>query len=32
VPFLFKGADSTKPQQQAPATTDPQTAQQQPNQ
>jgi hypothetical protein len=29
VPFLFKGADSTKPQQQAPATTDPQTAQQQ---
>ena len=32
VPFLFKGADSTKPQQQAPATADPQTAQQQPNQ
>jgi hypothetical protein len=29
VPFLFKGADSTKPQQQAPASTDPQTAQQQ---
>ena len=29
VPFLFKGADSTKAQPQAPATTDPQTAQQQ---
>jgi hypothetical protein len=29
VPFLFKGADSTKPQPQAPATTDPPTAQQQ---
>jgi len=29
VPFLFKGSESTKPQQQAPATTDPPTAQQQ---
>jgi hypothetical protein len=29
VPFLFKGSDSTKPQPQAPATTDPPTAQQQ---